>query len=77
MKITRKYVKWVACGFASAMFFSAVGCQVSMNGQTLPSPYYQYDDVQYYAPGPEFPLSAEAASLEAAKADAQKQAQGQ
>lgn len=30
-------------------------------GQTLPSPYYLTDDVQYYAPGPEFKLAREAA----------------
>ena len=35
------------------------GCQVSVGGQTLPSPYYLYDDVQYFAPGPEFKLSNE------------------
>lgn len=32
-------------------------------GQTLPSPYHLTDDVQYYAPGPEFKLSNEAAAL--------------
>ena len=32
-------------------------------GQTLPSPYYLTDDVQYYAPGPEFKLAREAAAL--------------
>jgi hypothetical protein len=39
------------------------GCQVEMAGQTLPSPYYLSDDVQYYAPGPEFKLAREAAAL--------------
>ena len=33
-------------------------------GQTLPSPYYLSDDVQYYAPGPEFRLAREAAALD-------------
>ena len=32
-------------------------------GQTLPSGYYLTDDVQYYAPGPEFKLAREAAAL--------------
>jgi hypothetical protein len=47
------------------MFLSlaATGCQMDIAGQTLPSPYYQSDDVQYYAPGPEFKLSREAAAL--------------
>jgi hypothetical protein len=40
------------------------GCQVEMGGQTLPSPYYLTDDVQYYAPGPEFKLAREAAAMQ-------------
>jgi hypothetical protein len=38
------------------------GCQVDIAGQTLPSPYYQTDDIQYFPPGPEFKLSREAAN---------------
>lgn len=45
------------------------GCQVDVAGQTLPSPYYLKDDVQYYAPGPEFKLSNEAAALAEQKAN--------
>ena len=45
------------------------GCQVSLNGQTLPSPYYLEDDVQYFPAGPEFLLPREAAALKAAKAE--------
>lgn len=41
------------------------GCQVDVGGQTLPSPYYQQDDVQYFPAGPEFKLSNEAAAMEA------------
>jgi len=44
---------------AVAMFS---GCQVEMAGQTLPSPYYLTDDVQYYTPGPGFVLAREAAA---------------
>jgi hypothetical protein len=47
---------------------ASTGCQVDVGGQTLPSPYYIYDDVQYFAPGPEFKLSNEAAAMKAAKA---------
>tara|TARA_R110002049_G_scaffold305056_3_gene501108 strand:+ start:67635 stop:67871 length:237 start_codon:yes stop_codon:yes gene_type:complete len=47
----------------------ATGCQVSMNGQTLPSPYYLQDDVQYFPSGPEFKLPREAAALRAARAE--------
>ena len=35
-----------------------------IGGQTLPSPYYLNDDVQYFAPGPEFKLAEEAAAME-------------
>jgi hypothetical protein len=50
------------------------GCQVETGGQTLPSPYYMSDDVQYYAPGPEFKLQREANAM---KAYSQDQAQQQ
>jgi hypothetical protein len=40
------------------------GCQVDVAGQTLPSPWYLTDDVQYYAPGPGFKLAREAAAME-------------
>ena len=43
----------------------SIGCQVDVGGQTLPSPYYMSDDVQYFPPGPEFKLSNEAAALKA------------
>jgi hypothetical protein len=49
------------------------GCQSSIGGQTLPSPYYLEDDVQYFAPGPEFKLSNEAAAQKAYKAELQLQ----
>jgi|TARA_B110000495_G_scaffold198108_1_gene209399 hypothetical protein len=50
---------------------ATTGCQVSLNGQTLPSPYYLQDDVQYFPAGPEFKLSREAAALQAARAEEQ------
>lgn len=42
---------------------ASTGCQIDVAGQTLPSPYHLTDDVQYYAPGPEFKLANEAAAL--------------
>jgi hypothetical protein len=52
---------------AAAILVSAAamltGCQVEYAGQTLPSPYYLTDDIQYYAPGPEFKLAREAAAM--------------
>jgi hypothetical protein len=47
------------------------GCQSDIGGQTLPSPSYMLDDVQYFAPGPEFKLSREAAAQKAFAADAE------
>ena len=37
------------------------GCQGTHAGQTLPSPYYLQDDIQYFPPGSEFKRSHEAA----------------
>ena len=42
------------------------GCQVDIGGQMHPSPSYMQDDVQYFAPGPEFKLAKEAAAMKAA-----------
>ncbi|ADB15094.1 hypothetical protein Psta_0404 [Pirellula staleyi DSM 6068] len=53
---------------------SSTGCQITEGGQTLPSAYYDKDDIQYYAPGPEFKLSKEAAAMKAYKADLEAQA---
>ena len=44
-------------------------CQTTVGGQTLPSPDYLTDDVQYFPAGPEFKLSnqVEAAHKQAAE----------
>lgn len=60
-------------GMVALMVPASVGCQVSLNGQTLPSPYYLQDDVQYFPAGPEFKLPREAAALAAAKAEEELQ----
>jgi hypothetical protein len=49
------------CFLLGAM--ASMGCQSNYSGQTLPSPYYLSDDVQYFPPGPEFKLSREAAAM--------------
>jgi hypothetical protein len=46
---------------------SSTGCQSTYNGQTLPSPWYMDDDIQYYAPGPKMKLARTAAALKAAR----------
>jgi hypothetical protein len=61
-------------GLALLACLGATGCQSSIGGQTLPSPYYLTDDVQYYPAGPEFKLSREAAAM---KAHAQETAAAQ
>ena len=40
------------------------GCQSQIGGQTLPSPHYMQDDVQYFAPSSEMPLQREAAAIQ-------------
>ena len=54
----------VCCGGLLLLAATAsVGCQSDYAGQTLPSPYWQKDDIQYFPPGPEFKLSREAAAM--------------
>ncbi|MBX3433554.1 MAG: hypothetical protein KF847_09555 [Pirellulales bacterium] len=54
---------WWAGGLLACGCLGATGCQIDVAGQTLPSPHHLSDDVQYYAPGPEFKLAREAAAL--------------
>lgn len=54
-----------AVGALCMATLAVTGCQSDYGGQVLPSPSYQLDDVQYFAPGPEFKLSREAAALKA------------
>ncbi|MFO1066478.1 MAG: hypothetical protein U0892_21680 [Pirellulales bacterium] len=69
------------CQFAASALLllcglvSSVGCQVSVAGQTLPSPYYLKDDVQYFPAGPENKLANETAALKRAQAEAARSAQ--
>ncbi|MBL8870051.1 MAG: hypothetical protein JNK90_09660 [Planctomycetaceae bacterium] len=52
---------------------TSTGCQVSVAGQTIPSPYYLHDDVQYFPAGPENKLANETAASKAAAAEAKSQ----
>ena len=45
-------------GVLAVTALASTGCQVDVAGQTLPSPYYLSDDVQYFPAGPEFKLLA-------------------
>ncbi|MCO6457032.1 MAG: hypothetical protein J5I93_17180 [Pirellulaceae bacterium] len=64
-------LKVAFCGLALLLAAGATGCQVSVGGQTLPSPYYLDDDVQYFPQGTEFKLPREAAAMKAARAEEQ------
>lgn len=48
----------------------STGCQVHVAGQTLPSPWYMDDDVQYFPAGPENKLANETAAQKAAREEA-------
>lgn len=65
-RVTRSTVLALLAGVFAV---SSTGCQMSINGQTLPSAYYLQDDVQYFPSGPEFKLPREAAALQAARAE--------
>ena len=62
-------LRWALVGLGLSMALGVTGCQYQVGGQTLPSPYYMSDDVQYFAPGPESKLEKEAAALRQAKAE--------
>jgi len=65
----------LGCGLLLLACLSSTGCQMDIAGQTLPSPYYMSDDVQYYAPGPEFKLAREAAAMKEQRAALMSEAQ--
>jgi hypothetical protein len=69
---SQRWLTAVLCGL-SLVGLVMTGCQSSIGGQTLPSPYYLSDDVQYFAPGSEFKLATEAAAQKAYKAELELQ----
>ena len=72
MTQSRKFVHSIGGGcllVAILGSLSVTGCQIEVGGQTLPSAYYLQDDIQYYAPGPEFKLAREAAALKEQQAE--------
>jgi hypothetical protein len=58
----KRPVLWGIFG-CMAMIAGFAGCQVSTNNQTLPSPYYLSNNLQYYQPGPWFKLQHEADNM--------------
>lgn len=52
------------------------GCQTTIGGQTLPSPDYLTDDVQYFPAGPEFKLTNQVEAARRQAAEKKKLEQG-
>jgi hypothetical protein len=48
----------------------STGCQVEYAGMTLPSGKYMHDDVQYFAPGTDFPWANTQAATQRARMQA-------
>lgn len=67
----RRPLEAALLGLALLVPIGLTGCQSDPGGQTLPSPYYMSDDVQYFPHGAQFKLPREAAAMKAA---AQEQA---
>jgi len=67
--IAARRISWALCGCCLFAAITSTGCQSSVGGQMLPSPWYTYDDVQYYAPAQEHKLAKEAAAMKAYKSD--------
>ena len=60
----------VLAGLAVLGLLASTGCQVEYAGMTLPSGKYFHDDVQYFAPGPEFPYANTQAATQRARMQA-------
>jgi len=58
MRKEGKTVRWTMAGLLGALLVGTLpcltGCQLSQNGQTLPSPYYLDNKIQYFPSGNEF-----------------------
>ena len=61
----RRGAAWAA--LALGWLLPSVGCQVEYAGMTLPSGKYMHDDVQYFAPGPDFPWANTQAATQRAR----------
>ncbi|MBN1393644.1 MAG: hypothetical protein JW959_01245 [Pirellulales bacterium] len=70
----RRGPRVLALGVVLLAGIGIAGCQGEYGGQTLPSPWYMKDDVQYYPSGSEFKLSQEAAAMKAYNQDQAQQA---
>ena len=65
MSTKSKRFLYKTCTILAVMGLSVLtGCQSQIGGQTLPSPHYLTDDVQYFAPTGEMKLQREAAVIQ-------------
>jgi hypothetical protein len=55
---------WLLILAGAALCSAATGCQSTVGGQTLPSPNYLRDDLQYFPAGPEFKLTKQVQAME-------------
>jgi hypothetical protein len=62
-------------GLGAVAALSVTGCQSEFGNQTLPSPYYLENTVQYYPTGPEMKVAREAAAQKAANEEIMQQQQ--
>ena len=68
-KMARNACRNLLLGLGLFSALGLTGCQFDVGGQTLPSPYYLGDDVQYFPPGTQMPLAKEAAAQKAYSQD--------
>lgn len=68
-KLTQRLTFLALTGCVVLGCLGSIGCQTTRNGQTLPSPHYLTDDIQYFPAGPEFPLTKEATQMERDQAE--------
>jgi hypothetical protein len=64
----KRLAAWAA--LAVGWMLPSTGCQVEYAGMTLPSGKYMHDDVQYFAPGPDFPWANSQAATQRARMQA-------
>jgi hypothetical protein len=56
MNLTKHQLRTLGLLTGCLLMGTLVGCQTTVGGQTLPSPDYLRDDIQYFPAGPEFLL---------------------
>ena len=80
MTIKDKTIRWTLAGLFAVLLFGTaplfVGCQLSQNGQTLPSPYYLDNKIQYFPSGNEFQYQQEVDRMKREEADRNLQKEG-